>query len=140
MIELLLLSHKKNLYGKNISKPRIRKYDRIYNGKLYVVFDDRSHRKYSKKLKLEDRIDDIVIRLYEISENCQTEQERKEVQQKLYLEAVQREEKQRKRKQLEMERTLMQNISIFQFFQITINYFNIYGTFFTFQIFTQRGG
>lgn len=95
------------LYGRNVSKPRIRKYDRIYNGKLCVIFDDRSHIKDNEEFKLEDRIDDIVIRLYEISENRRAEQEQKEVQQRLYLETAQREEEQRKRKQLEMERTLM---------------------------------
>lgn len=46
-------------------KPQIRKYDYIYNGKLRIIFGNGEYIRDSEKEKLEDRLGDILLRLYE---------------------------------------------------------------------------
>ena len=84
--------------GRYAREPRIRKYDYVYNGKLRIVFDDSSYIRDSVELKLEDRLDEILIRLYEISEAHRIDREKRKEQQRLYLEAKRREEELRERK------------------------------------------
>ena len=47
------------------SKPQIRKYDKVYNGKLRIVFGARSYIRDNDSEKLEDRLGDILVTLYE---------------------------------------------------------------------------
>lgn len=50
------------------SKPQIRKYDKVYNGKLRIVFGERSYIRDTNSEKLEDRLGDILVTLYEKAE------------------------------------------------------------------------
>lgn len=50
------------------SKPQIRKYDKVYNGKLRIVFGARSYIRDNDSEKLEDRLGDILVTLYEKAE------------------------------------------------------------------------
>lgn len=50
------------------SKPQIRKYDKVYNGKLRIVFGERSYIRDTDSEKLEDRLGDILVTLYEKAE------------------------------------------------------------------------
>ena len=43
------------------SKPQIRKYDKVYNGKLRIVFGARSYIRDNDSEKLEDRLGDILV-------------------------------------------------------------------------------
>lgn len=88
------------------SKPQIRKYDKVYNGKLRIVFDKNSYIRDSESEKLEDRLGEILITLYEKSEeNRIAREEREAAERKREEEARLREEK-RQRKKQEIELTL----------------------------------
>lgn len=91
-------------FGRYASEPRIKKYDNVYNGKLRIVFDDSSYIRDGAEAKIDDRLEDILIRLYELSETHRVAREKREEQHRIYLEEKQREENQKKRKQLEMEK------------------------------------
>ena len=56
-------------HGKWASKPNIRKYDYVYNGRLRIVFSDQKYIRDSESEKIEDRLGDVLIKLYEISED-----------------------------------------------------------------------
>ena len=92
-------------FGRYASKPKIREYDHIYNGKLRIVFDNGSYIRDSVEFKLEDRLADILIRVYEISESNRIEREKREEEHRLYLEEERCKEEKRQRKQLEIENT-----------------------------------
>ena len=99
-------------FGRDVSEPRIKKYDNVYNGKLRIVFDDSSYIRDGAEVKLEDRLKDILQQLYECSEAHRIEREKREEQHRLYLEAKQREEEQKQRRKLEMEKTqALENIA-----------------------------
>lgn len=65
-------------HGKWASKPNIRKYDYVYNGRLRIVFSDQKYIRDSESEKIEDRLGDILIKLYEISEDERVARERQE--------------------------------------------------------------
>lgn len=99
-------------FGRDVREPRIKKYDNVYNGKLRIVFDDSSYIRDGAEVKLEDRLKDILQQLYECSEAHRIEREKREEQHRLYLEAKQREEEQKQRRKLEMEKTqALENIA-----------------------------
>ena len=77
-------------FGRDVSEPRIKKYDNVYNGKLRIVFDDSSYIRDGTEAKLEDRLKDILQQLYECSEVHRIEREKREEQHRLYLEEKQR--------------------------------------------------
>lgn len=56
-------------------KTNIRKYDYIYNGKLKIAFESRDTIRDNEKFKLEDKIDEIMIKLYEKSERVRISRE-----------------------------------------------------------------
>lgn len=87
------------------SKPQIRKYDYVYNGRIRIVFEDRSYIRDSEKALLEDRLDDILISLYEQSEKNRIERERWEAEQRRREEEARKQEEIRKRKEAEIDRT-----------------------------------
>lgn len=99
-------------FGRDVSEPRIKKYDNVYNGKLRIVFDDSSYIRDGAEVKLEDRLKDMLQQLYERSEENRIEWEKREEQHRLYLEQKQREEEQKQRRKLEMEKTqALENIA-----------------------------
>jgi len=75
------------------SKPQIRKYDKVYNGKLRIVFGARSYIRDNDSEKLEDRLGDILITLYEkAEENRIVREAREEAERKRVEEERRREE------------------------------------------------
>ena len=46
----------------------LRKHDKVYNGKLRIVFGNGKYLKDSDSVKLEDRLGEILVCLYEDSE------------------------------------------------------------------------
>ena len=78
-----LLEYKEALkLGRYASKPQIRKYDHVYNGKLRIVFDDGKYIRDNDNIKIEDRLDEILIRLYQISEEHRIAREKREEEQR----------------------------------------------------------
>lgn len=87
------------------SKPQIRKYDHIYNGKLRIIFGNGEYIRDSGKEKLEDRLGDILLRLYEKSDEVRIQRERLEEERRKQEEEARRKEEIRKRKEDEVRRT-----------------------------------
>ena len=87
------------------SKPRIRQYDYVYNGKLRIVFSERMYIRDSKTERLEDRLGDILIALYERSEENRIERERHEEERRKREEQERRREEIRKKKETEIRLT-----------------------------------
>ena len=86
-------------------KPQIRKYDYIYNGKLRIIFGNGEYIRDSEKEKLEDRLGDILLRLYEKSDETRIQRERLEEEQRKKEEEAREKEKVQKRKEDEVKRT-----------------------------------
>ena len=76
-----LLEYEDNKKRNNYAyKPNIKKYDYVYDGKLKITFEIRNYIKETDKLKLEDRLGDIIIKLYQISEITRIERKKLEEQ------------------------------------------------------------
>ena len=84
------------------SKPQIRKYDKVYNGKLRIVFAERSYIRDSASEKLEDRLGDILITLYEKSEENRVQREAREEAERKRIEEERKKEELRQRKEQEI--------------------------------------
>ncbi len=87
------------------SKPRIRQFDYVYNGRIRIVFGEKNYIRDSEKEKLEDRLGDILIALYEKSEDNRIARERREEEQRRREEEARRKEELRRRKEAEITRT-----------------------------------
>ena len=87
------------------SKPQIRKYDKVYNGKLRIVFGGGPYIRDSESVKLEDRLGDILISLYEESESVRIAREKREEKERKRAEEERIREEQRQRKETEIEHT-----------------------------------
>ena len=84
------------------SKPQIRKYDKIYNGKLRIVFGERSYIRDTDSEKLEDRLGDILVTLYEKAEENRIAREAREEAERKRVEEARRREENRQRKEQEI--------------------------------------
>ena len=84
------------------SKPQIRKYDKVYNGKLRIVFGERSYIRDSDSEKLEDRLGDILVTLYEKAEENRIAREAREEAERKRVEEARRREENRQRKEQEI--------------------------------------
>ena len=89
-----------------VSKPKIRKYDKVYNGKLRIVFGNGKYLRDSETDKLEDRLGEILVCLYEDSERERIAREKREADARRRAEEERKREEQRKRRLLEAERTI----------------------------------
>lgn len=78
------------------SKPNIRKYDYIFNGRLRISTRENKYFRDSDKVRLESRLGDMLIELYEVSEVVRKKREADEEAQR------QREEERRLREELEI--------------------------------------
>ncbi len=87
------------------SKPQIRKYDSIYNGKLRIIFDNGEYIRDTGKEKLEDRLGDLLMRLYDNSEEARIQRERLEEERRKREEEARRQAEIQKRKEDEVRRT-----------------------------------
>ena len=92
---------KRHTYG---YKPNIRKYDYVYNGKLKITCGDRKYIKETDKIKLEDKLGDIIIKLYEQSEEIKKERLEREKIARKQREEEERKEKIRNAKKSEVQR------------------------------------
>jgi hypothetical protein len=93
--ELLIYQDAKKR-GKYASEPLISKYDYEYNSRLYFSTGDKRRISDTKSAKLEDRLGEILLCLYEVSEQIRVIR-------------VEREEAERKRKQEEERREERKN-------------------------------
>jgi hypothetical protein len=87
------------------SKPNIRKYDYVYNGRLRIIFSDQKYIRDSESEKIEDKLGDILIKLYEISEDERITRERREEIQRQQREEERIKEERRKLKNQEIQMT-----------------------------------
>ena len=88
-----------------VSKPKIRKYDYIYNGMLCIVFCDGEYIRDTESEKLEDRLGDVLLRVYEKSNDARIQRERWEEEERRRKEEARRAEALKKRKKEEIQRT-----------------------------------
>lgn len=88
-----------------VSKPQIRQYDYVFNGKLRIVWGEKNYIRDNDSQRLEDRLGDILIELYDKSEENRIERERREEAQRIREEEERRKEAIRKRKELEVQLT-----------------------------------
>ena len=84
------------------SKPQIRQYDYVYNGRIRIIFGEKDYIRDSEKEKLEDRLGDILLKLYEKSEENRVARERREEEQRRREEEARKQEELRRRKELEI--------------------------------------
>lgn len=87
------------------SKPNIRKYDYVYNGRLRIVFSDQKYIRDSDNEKIEDKLGDILIKLYEIAEAERIARERREEIQRQQREEERKREERRRQKNDEILKT-----------------------------------
>lgn len=88
------------------SKPQIRKYDYIYNGRLSLTVNGQKNYRDCKSYVLEDRLGDIMIELYEAAEALKKAREARAEAERKRQEEERRKEEHRKRYNVEVDRTL----------------------------------
>lgn len=88
------------------SKPQIRKYDYIYNGKLTLAVDNQKSFRDCKSYVVEERLGDIMIEMYEAAEAYKKARIAREEAERKRREEEQRKEERRKRYNVEVDRTL----------------------------------
>ena len=88
------------------SKPKIRKYDKVYNGKLRVVFGNGKYLRDSDSAKLEDMLGEILVCLYEDSERVKIAREKREAEELRRAEEEKRKRERRERIGLEAKKTI----------------------------------
>ena len=88
------------------SKPKIRKYDKVYNGKLRVVFCNGKYLRDSDSAKLEDMLGEILVCLYEDSERVKIAREKREAEELRRAEEEKRKRERRERIGLEAKKTI----------------------------------
>ena len=88
------------------SKPQIRKYDYIFNGKLTLTVDSQKSFRDCKSYVIEERLGDVMLVMYEAADaNKKTRLAKEEAERKRHEEA-QRKEERRKCYNVEVDRTL----------------------------------
>lgn len=92
--------------GSYASKPQIKKYDYVYNGKLRIIFSDGKYIRDSKQINIEEKLDEILIRLYENSEENRIAREKREEAHRQYLEEQRRKEEIQQRYEMEVDSTI----------------------------------
>lgn len=108
------------------SKPNIRKYDYVHNGKLKITCGNRKYIRETDKIKLEDKLGDIIIKLYEQSEEVKIERLAREERERLYQEEEERKAKIRNAKKDEAQK-VKQLINLVEDYRIACeirNYIN----------------
>ena len=101
--QLLEYEDKKKVFT-YASKPNIRKYDYVHNGKLKITCGNRKYIRETDKVKLEDKLGDIIIKLYEQSEEVKVERLAREERERRYQEEEERKEKIRNAKKNEAQK------------------------------------
>jgi len=88
------------------SKPQIRKYDHVFNGRLTLTVNGQKSFRDCKSYVLEDRLGDIMIEIYEAAEEIRKAREAREEAERKRQEEERRREELRKRYNVEVDRTL----------------------------------
>ena len=101
--QLLEYEDRKKIFS-YASKPNIRKYDYVYNGKLKITCGNKKYIRENDKIKLEDKLGDIIIKLYEQSEEVKTERLASEERERIQREEEERKEKIRNAKKNEAQK------------------------------------
>lgn len=92
--------------GRYASRPQIKKYDYVYNGKLRIIFSDGKYIRDSSQVNIEEKLDEILIRLYENSEENRIAREKREEAHRQYLEEQRRKEEIQQRYEKEVDNTV----------------------------------
>lgn len=87
-------------------KPQIRKYDYIHNSKLKITFENREYIKETDKVKLEDKLGDVIVKLYEKSERIRVARVAREEEAKRREEERKREVELKNRRKEEAIKTI----------------------------------
>lgn len=87
-------------------KPQIRKYDHVHNGKLKITFESKEYIKETDKVKLEDKLGDIIVKLYEKCERIRVERVAREEEAKRREEERKREVELKNRRKEEAIKTI----------------------------------
>lgn len=87
------------------SKPNIRKYDYVYNGKISLLIGGEKSFRDCKSYVIEERLGDIVILLYEASNALRIHREEREAAEQKRKEEEKQRNARRERYNLEIERT-----------------------------------
>lgn len=87
------------------TKPNIRKYDYVPNGKLKLSIGNGNYIRENDKVKLEDKLGDVIIKLYEQSELIKVERTKREERLRKEKEEQERKERIRNNKQKESKKT-----------------------------------
>lgn len=87
------------------SKPQIRKYDYVYNGRLSIMINGRTFRD-CKSYKVEDRLGDVMLEMYIDANEIKKARLAREEAERRREEAARRAEEARKRYNKEVDRTL----------------------------------
>jgi DNA uptake protein ComE-like DNA-binding protein len=88
------------------SKPQIRKYDYIFNGRLRISIRKGRYFRDNDKINIESRLGDMLIELYEESEIVRIDREAQEEAARKSEEEARLKEERRKRYNKEIERTI----------------------------------
>jgi hypothetical protein len=102
----LLVYKDANRHHSYASKPQIRKYDYIYNGRLGFQVIRGRHFRDSNKSDLESQLGDILVNIFEVSEIERVERLAREEAERKRLEEARLKEERRNRYNLEVERTI----------------------------------
>lgn len=89
------------------SKPKIRKYDHIYNGRISFSINTTKNFRDCKSYVIEDRLCDIMIALYDSSDILRKEREAREEAERKRKEEERQKEERRKRYNAEVDQTIM---------------------------------
>ncbi|WP_228101049.1 hypothetical protein [Paenibacillus donghaensis] len=89
------------------SKPKIRKYEYVYNGRITVSVNSSKSFRDCKSYVIEDRLGDLMISLYEASDILRQEREAREEAERKRQEEERRKENCRQRVNEEVDKTLM---------------------------------
>lgn len=88
------------------SKPNIRKYDHIYNGRISLTIYNTRNFRDCKSYVVEDRLGEIMIELYESSDILRKERELREEAERKRQEEERRKEERRNRYNSEIDQTI----------------------------------
>jgi hypothetical protein len=103
-IEMLEYEERKRRYSW-ASKPNIRKYDYIFNGKITINIDWEKSFRDCKTYVIEDRLGDILVMLYEASDSVRKVREKREAEERKRQEEEKLRKERMERYNLEIERT-----------------------------------
>ena len=86
------------------SKPNIRKYDHVYNGHISITIGGEKSYRDCKSYIVEDRLGDMIILLYEVSNILQKQREERDIAERKRKEEELKEKARREQYNLEIER------------------------------------